>query len=108
MLLRNYIMENHLKLVGKLHLCQQLQLWKALDFRGKFFLLLQTSYASFKSLVSLKIVRIANPRFQTRFLLMPSTSHSCNDRRYSYLTTNISNRYADSFQTLFEHDRKHV
>ena len=54
-------MENHLKLAGKkllnqsskllltrpMHLIQQLKLWKALDFSGKFFKPLQTSYASF-------------------------------------------------------------
>ena len=39
---------------------------------------------------------------------MPWSSHSCNDRRYSYFARNISNRYDDSFRISLEHDRKHV
>ena len=39
------------------------------------------------------------------FPLMPWSSHSCNDRRYSYFTGNICNRYVDSF---VEHDRMQV
>ena len=35
------------------------------------------------------------------FQHMPWSSHSCNDRRYSYFTRNICNRYVDSFKTLF-------
>ena len=39
---------------------------------------------------------------------MPWSSHSCNDRRYSYFARNICNRYVDSFETSSEHDHKHV
>ena len=40
---------------------------------------------------------------------MPWSSHSCNDRRYSYFTRNVCNRYVFDFKTLFiKHDRKHV
>ena len=35
------------------------------------------------------------------FPRMPWSSHSCNDRRYSYFTPNICNQYDDSFKTLF-------
>ena len=34
-----------------------------------------------------------------RFPCMPWSSHSCNDRRYSYFTRNICNRYADRTQS---------
>ena len=47
--------------------------------------------------------------FLLSFLRMSWSSHSCNDRRYSYFSRNICNRYADCFKTLLEHyDRKHV
>ena len=39
--------------------------------------------------------------FLLSFLRMPWSSQSCNDRRYSYFTRNICNRYADCFKTLF-------
>ena len=35
------------------------------------------------------------------FPRMPSSSHSCNDRRYSYFTENICNRYVGGFKTVF-------
>ena len=39
--------------------------------------------------------------FLLSFLRMSWSSHSCNDRRYSYFTRNICNGYADCFKTLF-------
>ena len=39
---------------------------------------------------------------------MPWSSHSCNDRRYSYFARNVCNRHIDSFKTSLEIDRKHV
>ena len=45
--------------------------------------------------------------FLLSFLRMPLSSHSCNDRRYSYFTRNICNRYA-VLKPFLEHDRKHV
>ena len=35
--------------------------------------------------------------FLLSFLRMPWSSHSCNDRRYSYFTRNICNRYCTDF-----------
>ena len=49
--------------------------------------------------------------FANRFLSFPYmllSSHSCNDRRYSYLRRNICNRYIDSIKILFRNHRKHV
>ena len=118
-LLRNCIMENHLKVVGKsllnqssklpltrpMHIIQQLKLWKALDFSGKsFFNLFQTSYAFFQKPglgISCKNRKyMFADTFLLSFLCMPWSSHSCNDHRYSYFTRNICNRYADCFETL--------
>ena len=54
------------------------------------------------SLVSIKVVRIPSTCCRTRFLSfprMPWSSHSCDDRRYSYFTRSICNRYVESFKT---------
>ena len=58
-----------------------------------------------------KLIRIESSCLRILLLsfpLMPWSSYSCNDRRYSYFIRNICNRYADSFKSSFEHDRKRV
>ena len=66
------------------------------------FLLLQTSYAFFKPGLGISCKNgkhMFADTFLLSFLRMPS--QCCNDRRYSYFTRNIFNRYADCFKTLF-------
>ena len=46
--------------------------------------------------------------FLLSFMRMPWSSHSRNDRRYSYFARNICNRYVDVLKPFLEHDRKHV
>ena len=55
--------------------------------------------------------KVRRHMFTNRFLSfprMPCSSHSCNDRKYSYFARNVCNRYVDSFKTSSEHDCKHV
>ena len=50
-----------------------------------------------------KLIRIESSCLRILLLsfpLMPWSSYSCNDRRYSYFIRNICNRYADSFKIL--------
>ena len=93
-----------LSLTRPMHSIQQLKLWKALDFRGKFFncckRLMHFLKPSFPIRCKDRKHVFAN-MFLLSLLRMPLSSHSCNDRRYSYFTRNICNRYVDSFKTLF-------
>ena len=57
-----------------------------------------------KSLVFIQVLRIAITCLQIGSLSFPRkpwSSCSCYDRRCSYFTRNIWNRYVDSFKTLF-------
>ena len=93
-----------LSLTRPMHLIQQLQLWKALDFRGKFFYCCKRLMHFLKPgfLISCKDRKhMFGNTFLLSSLRMPLSSHGCNDRRYSYFTRNICNRYVDSFKTLF-------
>ena len=97
------ITEPELK-VRPMHLIQQLQLWKALDFRGKFFncckRLMHFLKPGFPISCKDRKHMFANT-FLLSYLRMPLSLYSCNDRRYSIFTRNICNRYVDSFKTLF-------
>ena len=94
-----------LSLTRPMHSIQELKLWKALDFSGKFFLTVANIICIF--LKPGLGIRCKNRKymFADTFLLsfprMLWSSHSCNNRKYSYFTRNICNRYADSFKTLF-------
>ena len=89
-----------------MHLIQQLKLWKALDFSGEyFFYCCKRLMHFFKPGLGISCKNgkhmFADTFLLISFLRMPWSSHSCNDRRYSYFTRNICNRYADCFKTLF-------
>ena len=92
-----------LPLTMPMHLIQQLQLWKALDFIGKYFLTVVNVLCIFLKPglpISSKDRKhmFANAFLFKSFLRMPWSSHSCNDRRYSsYFTRHICNRCADTF-----------
>ena len=93
-----------LSLTRPMHLIQQLKLWKALDFSGESFF----TVANLMHFLNLGLgISCKNGKhifadiFLLSFLRMPWSSHSCNDRRYSYFTRNICNRYADCFKTFF-------
>ena len=89
-----------LSLTRPMHL---IQLWKALDFRGKFFNCCKRLMHFLKPGIPVSC-KDRKHMFANTFLLsclrMPLSSHSCNDRWYSYFTRNICNRYLDSFKTV--------
>ena len=80
-----------LSLTRPMHL---IQLRKALDFRDKFFncckRLMHFLKPGFPISCKDRKHVFANT-FLVSFLRMPLSSHSCNDRRYSYFTRNICN-----------------
>ena len=56
-------------------------------------------------------MKISSTWLQTRFLsflCLPWSSHSCNDRRYSYFTRNICNFALTALKSSLKHRRKHV
>ena len=93
-----------LSLTRSMHLIQQLKLWKALDFSGESFFTVANVLCILKLGLGISCKNgkhMFADTFLLSFLGMPWSSHSCNDRRYSYFTRNICNRYADCFKTLF-------
>ena len=73
------------------HLFQQLQLWKAPDFGGKFFLL---TVAKVFCIFLKPGLHISCKDYKHDFKLSPyALVSSCNDSRYSYFTR--------QFKTLF-------
>ena len=94
-----------LSLTRPMHLIQQLKLWKALDFSGEsFFTVANVLCIFFKPGLGISCKNGKHMFADTvllSFLRMPWSSHSCNDRRYSYFARNIRNRYADCFKALF-------
>ena len=98
-----------LSLTRPMHLIQQLKLWKAVDISGKSFLTVaNVLYIFLKPGLGISCKNrkhMSADTFLLSFLRMPWSSHSCNDRRYSYFSRNICNRYLKPF---LEHDRKHV
>ena len=93
-----------LSLTRPMHLIQQLKLWKALDFSGESFFIVAKVLCIFKPGLGISCKNgkhMFADTFLLSFLRMPWSSHSCNDRRYSYFTRNICNRYADCFKILY-------
>ena len=100
-----------LSLTRPMHLIQQLKLWKALDFSGSPFLLLQTSYAFLKPGLGISC-KNGKHMFEDTFLLSFCVCLGLHIVVMIAGIHNLQEIFAIDMLTVLkpflEHDRKHV